>query len=210
MSEYGDNDDYEYQEYEYQEEEENIPDYERDEDEYEPEYHEYEEEYIQEFEDVPEYREEEFQEEEYAKGLEMNAFGEGGRLYFMTDRDSIFRKFESTRNKSQLQRFQEIIAMACSKIGMKEKIDVIIPYTDYMKEEVINLNAPCFVLGYLCIKRGKTYEIDSEKFNNIIKSENMNYIDELNKEFGSNIKIHDVLRYAKFWINLLNEKNKKR
>ena len=32
-------------------------------------------------------------------------------------------------------------------------------------------------------------------------------LESLNNEFGSNIKQHDILRYCKFWINLINQKN---
>jgi hypothetical protein len=153
MSDYEDENEYEQEEYEPEYEEEHEDEYEdeyEEEQEFEPEYHEYEEEYEKEFEDVPEYQED-FQEEEFGKGVEMNAFGEGGRLYFISDRDNLFRKFESNKNKSQLQRFQEIIAVTCNTLKIKEKINIIIPYTDDIKD-VSNLNAPCFVLGYLCIK----------------------------------------------------------
>jgi hypothetical protein len=207
MSDYEDENEYEQEEYEPEYEEEHEDEYEdeyEEEQEFEPEYHEYEEEYEKEFEDVPEYQED-FQEEEFGKGVEMNAFGEGGRLYFISDRDNLFRKFESNKNKSQLQRFQEIIAVTCNTLKIKEKINIIIPYTDDIKD-VSNLNAPCFVLGYLCIKDN---EINISNFNDIINSEKKKYIQDLNSEFGSNIKPHDVLRYAKFWRNLLNKKIKK-
>jgi hypothetical protein len=189
MSDYEDENEYEQEEYEPEYEEEHEDEYE-EEQEFEPEYHEYEE---------------DFQEEEFGKGVEMNAFGEGGRLYFISDRDNLFRKFESNKNKSQLQRFQEIIAVTCNTLKIKEKINIIIPYTDDIKD-VSNLNAPCFVLGYLCIKDN---EINISNFNDIINSEKKKYIQDLNSEFGSNIKPHDVLRYAKFWRNLLNKKIKK-
>ena len=121
MSDYEDENEYEQEEYEPEYEEEHEDEYEdeyEEEQEFEPEYHEYEEEYEKEFEDVPEYQED-FQEEEFGKGVEMNAFGEGGRLYFISDRDNLFRKFESNKNKSKLQRFQEIIAVKCNTLKIK-------------------------------------------------------------------------------------------
>ena len=217
-------------------------------------------------------------EEEYGKGIEMNAFGDKGRVFLVSDRERMLQNIENAtdnkKHKSPIQRFQETVYLILESSKLKNKYDIydkLLSFSFKIRDISI-INPVCYVLGYLCIVRN---EISKEKLNELIRlsderrnefidklkkliksstddkaklkkilNEYVNDIDykiienlsevvkttknkeptvkqdlkklieeystileSLNNEFGSNIKQHDILRYCKFWINLINQKN---